>query len=537
MSADGRPTSQGDLTIGELARRAGVRTSALRYYEDVGVLPVARRVSGQRRYAPEALQRVAVVQVAQEAGFTLAEIRLLLHGSSARAVALGAVARARRAQASGHRRADRARPGHEARPRRGTPLWLPQARRLRTRRRANAPLEVGEGRAADAAPNRGGTAAPRRRASHAASDHCAAATPDRYAVGAARASAGVTGSVDSPPAELLTLVDTGVDDPADLWCRFTALWPEATPPAAARAALIASADPSLAVASCERLHADAPHALAALAADPATAGHLVSLLGASPLVLRLLLAEPGTRSLAFDPKATATPVHALVPAPAVESGAPFETLAHALRTLKRRRVLLIAVRDLLDLVPLEETTAELTALAEDALEAAVPSVRARARRRDFGDVVGRRTSDRLRACSAWASSAARAQLQLRHRPRLRLRARRGGERRRSARHALGARVLHAARRGCDARAPAGDRRRLRLPRRSAPAPRRGQRPARQFARQRAPLLRILGTDVGARRVPEGAPGRRRSGARRDACSPTSRRSSTGAISTTRRSRT
>ncbi|HEY0738700.1 MAG TPA: MerR family transcriptional regulator [Herpetosiphonaceae bacterium] len=69
-----------ELTIGEVARRAGIRTSALRYYESVGLLPAPRRVSGRRRYEAGIVQRVRVVQLAQAAGFTIAEIQTLLHG-------------------------------------------------------------------------------------------------------------------------------------------------------------------------------------------------------------------------------------------------------------------------------------------------------------------------------------------------------------------------------------------------------------------------------------------------------------------------
>ena len=71
------------MTIGEVARRAGVRPSALRYYESVGVLPAPRRVSGRRRYEGEVLELLAVVRIAQHAGFTMSEIRTLLHGFSA----------------------------------------------------------------------------------------------------------------------------------------------------------------------------------------------------------------------------------------------------------------------------------------------------------------------------------------------------------------------------------------------------------------------------------------------------------------------
>lgn len=68
------------LTIGEVAARTGLRTSALRYYEAAGVLPPAERVSGQRRYDETVLARLAVVRLAQDAGFSVAEIRALVAG-------------------------------------------------------------------------------------------------------------------------------------------------------------------------------------------------------------------------------------------------------------------------------------------------------------------------------------------------------------------------------------------------------------------------------------------------------------------------
>jgi MerR family transcriptional regulator, redox-sensitive transcriptional activator SoxR len=66
------------LTIGEVAREAGVRASRIRYYESVGVLPAPERVSGMRRYAPEVVRRLGIIDVAQRVGFTLDEIRELL---------------------------------------------------------------------------------------------------------------------------------------------------------------------------------------------------------------------------------------------------------------------------------------------------------------------------------------------------------------------------------------------------------------------------------------------------------------------------
>lgn len=70
----------GGLTIGEVARRAGLRTSAVRYYEDVGILPPAARVGGQRRYDETVVARLAVIHLAQEVGFSVAEIRTLVDG-------------------------------------------------------------------------------------------------------------------------------------------------------------------------------------------------------------------------------------------------------------------------------------------------------------------------------------------------------------------------------------------------------------------------------------------------------------------------
>jgi DNA-binding transcriptional MerR regulator len=72
-----------ELTIGELARRAGVATSALRYWEELGLLPAPARVSGQRRYPESMLGVVGVILLLQDAGFTLAEQKALAasHGA------------------------------------------------------------------------------------------------------------------------------------------------------------------------------------------------------------------------------------------------------------------------------------------------------------------------------------------------------------------------------------------------------------------------------------------------------------------------
>lgn len=68
------------MTIGEVARMAGVRPSALRYYESVGVLPAPERVNGRRRYEAGVLEVLKVVRFARGAGFSIAEIRTFLHG-------------------------------------------------------------------------------------------------------------------------------------------------------------------------------------------------------------------------------------------------------------------------------------------------------------------------------------------------------------------------------------------------------------------------------------------------------------------------
>ncbi len=72
----------GLVTIGELACRTGVATSALRYYERIGLLSPAERVGQRRHYSPSSAERVALIRLCQDAGFTLAEIGQLLDGWS-----------------------------------------------------------------------------------------------------------------------------------------------------------------------------------------------------------------------------------------------------------------------------------------------------------------------------------------------------------------------------------------------------------------------------------------------------------------------
>src|SRR6202007_2644089 len=68
------------LTISQVARQIRLRPSAIRYYERISLLPPAERVSGQRRYDPTLLYRLAIIQRARQLGFTLSEIRHLFFG-------------------------------------------------------------------------------------------------------------------------------------------------------------------------------------------------------------------------------------------------------------------------------------------------------------------------------------------------------------------------------------------------------------------------------------------------------------------------
>ena len=68
-----------DMSIGEVARQAGIRPSAIRYYESMRVLPPPRLVNTKRRYTAEIFLRLALIKIAQEAGLTVAEMRLTLN--------------------------------------------------------------------------------------------------------------------------------------------------------------------------------------------------------------------------------------------------------------------------------------------------------------------------------------------------------------------------------------------------------------------------------------------------------------------------
>jgi DNA-binding transcriptional MerR regulator len=66
------------LAIGEVAERAGMSASRIRYYEARGLLPEPERAAGKRRYAEDVFPRLAIIDAAQRVGFTLEEIRDLL---------------------------------------------------------------------------------------------------------------------------------------------------------------------------------------------------------------------------------------------------------------------------------------------------------------------------------------------------------------------------------------------------------------------------------------------------------------------------
>jgi len=70
------------LTIGELANRTGVATSALRYWEQRGLLPAPARVSDQRRYPPSAVGMVGAILLLRDVGFTLRDLEALIGSRS-----------------------------------------------------------------------------------------------------------------------------------------------------------------------------------------------------------------------------------------------------------------------------------------------------------------------------------------------------------------------------------------------------------------------------------------------------------------------
>jgi DNA-binding transcriptional MerR regulator len=77
-------STQAAVTIGELSRRTGLATSALRYYERLGLLAPAGRAKGRRYYNPGSTERIALIRLFQDAGFTLPEIRAVVAAGSRR---------------------------------------------------------------------------------------------------------------------------------------------------------------------------------------------------------------------------------------------------------------------------------------------------------------------------------------------------------------------------------------------------------------------------------------------------------------------
>jgi MerR family redox-sensitive transcriptional activator SoxR len=72
------------LSIGEVARRASMRPSAIRYYERLGLVAEPGRISGQRRYDRQVLERLAIIRFAKHVGFKVAEMKQLLDGIGGR---------------------------------------------------------------------------------------------------------------------------------------------------------------------------------------------------------------------------------------------------------------------------------------------------------------------------------------------------------------------------------------------------------------------------------------------------------------------
>jgi len=82
MSTPGTgPDGSSWLTIGALAGLTGKSASAIRYYEQIGLLPEPARAAGRRRYDPATVRTLAVIETGQRAGLALDEIKVLLSAS------------------------------------------------------------------------------------------------------------------------------------------------------------------------------------------------------------------------------------------------------------------------------------------------------------------------------------------------------------------------------------------------------------------------------------------------------------------------
>ncbi|WP_282107217.1 MerR family transcriptional regulator [Streptomyces sennicomposti] len=86
------------LSISEVSRRAGIATSALRYYERCSLIPEGAKVAGRRHYPPAVLHRLSAIKICQKIGFSLAEISDLLQGTGVGGSVWQSIARARRSE-------------------------------------------------------------------------------------------------------------------------------------------------------------------------------------------------------------------------------------------------------------------------------------------------------------------------------------------------------------------------------------------------------------------------------------------------------
>lgn len=71
-----------ELSIGEVAAQTGLQPSAIRYYEQMGLIPKPQRYNTRRRYDPSVLQWIGLINLARKAGFSIAEVQTLIHGFS-----------------------------------------------------------------------------------------------------------------------------------------------------------------------------------------------------------------------------------------------------------------------------------------------------------------------------------------------------------------------------------------------------------------------------------------------------------------------
>jgi MerR family transcriptional regulator, redox-sensitive transcriptional activator SoxR len=80
MATERSPVEATGLSIGMVARRTGISASTLRYYESAGLLTPPRRVHGRRVYDDGVFDALAIIRLAQRAGFSVADIRTLIRG-------------------------------------------------------------------------------------------------------------------------------------------------------------------------------------------------------------------------------------------------------------------------------------------------------------------------------------------------------------------------------------------------------------------------------------------------------------------------